>query len=640
MTAIKKPYGKYTILLFILFCTLFAFAFPKNSRTQPSYSFDFTREWTWEDMVSAVIDIDVTALNSIDYLKKQITIEDARIIFYNLSRLSSLSNIHSLHEVTMNEREDMRARWEPRIRKGLEGFEPYDDLPGIIQTVVKLTQMRSPPEFGAPAFKNKSYLPQPVMSTDISISISFNYTAAQSVLDFYSDVNSSGGASTDILETDPYKILLDYQKLDDITADELLKMIEYSHKNEPLHNVYKWLNPASFRGFGGVSLFHTDFRKVVDAIQNNEENIKLSILGHLSGYMPANTVLNSELMPMFGTGVAGFSYNGKLGVNLEYPGDDYTYLLNLFIHQIFQQAQDELQLPVFELIVKKEDSKFLDIMDKIMRTGCANYIGPLGYETRPSNLLEKDFQVFNKTFKYLYNSKNKSYTDSLVRSGFSYPSPFYTMGTQMAYIIETVAGKKALLESIMLGPVHFFDSYIEAYNQSSNIRGAFKFSRAVEEKIEKLRGLVQEDILQYSVVLKRNRRDIQLLNTEIKSLFQEFKMKDDQALLNFIAGKLYLSAGDFASAKEYFLKGLALSPYKSRNAALIGDYFMSFNALQEANDFYNISITDSPGAMEYEKRGIYYYRIGDMAGAKQDFEKALSMDPLLKVSNLLLSRIN
>jgi tetratricopeptide (TPR) repeat protein len=638
MTVKKKPYS-YLFLVCALSCTLFAFAFPKNLKSQPSYSFDFTREWTWEDMVSAVIDIDVTALNTIDNLKKQITIEDARIIFYNLSRLSSLSNIHSLHEVITYEREDMRARWEPRIKKALEGFEPDDDLPGIIQTVVKLTQLRSPPEPGAPSFKNKTYLPQPVMSTDIGINISFNYAAAQSVLDYYSNNNSSGG-TMDILSTEPYRVMLEYQKLDDVTADELMKMLEYSHKDEPLHNVYKWINPASFRGFGGVSLFYGDFRKVLEAIQNNEENIKLSIMEHLSGYMPANTVLNSELMPLFGSGIAGFSYNGKLGVNLEYPSDDYKYLLNLFTHQIFQQAQDELQLPVFELIVKKEDSRFLDIMDKIMRTGCANYIGPLGYETRPSNLLEKDFQVFNKAFKYLYNSKNRSYTDSLIRSGFTHPSPFYTMGTQMAYIIETVAGKKALLESIMLGPVYFFDKYIEAYNQSSTIRGAFKFSGNVEKKVSQLKGLVQQEILEYSVVLKRNRRDAQLMDNEIKSLFQEFKMKEDQALLNFIAGKLYLSAGDFNAAKEYFLKGLAQSPYKSRNAAIIGDYFMSFNAFPEAYDFYNISISDSPGAVEYEKRGIYFYKTGDMAGAKLDFQKALSMDPLLRVSNLLLSRIN
>jgi len=634
-------FRKLNIKIFYLIVFVFLFLLtPQKNFSQLKYDFDFDAEWSWEDLINKAVLIEPRLIKSVDDLKKKISIDDARIILKELSRLQILKDLQKLSETSFFET-DKTIKLDSLFKKTFEGFTVSEDLSGLIESSLKLSDMREVhKKEDIFEFKNRTYLLQPIKRLEKEFEINFDYAGAETVLNYF----DSTGSLNEIFETEGYKEIIDPKNTESLNKDFLTYNLTEAAIENPLYSIYRWVNPRSLWNFGGVSVYKKEFREVINTIRENENNIRFDIEKNISKYLPEGIFFDAGLLFLFGEKNPGWvSRKNKLAIHLEYFGDDFSYLVSYIIHQLFIIAQKEIHLPVEEYVVDSKDMDLIKLLSNILEQGSANYVGPIGTETRPWGLLEKDFQLFNKTFSHIYKEDSRKLIDSLINMGYSGNAPFYTMATQMAYIIETTLGRNALLESITFGPVSFFSKYIQAYREyPDRIRKVFTFPENFEKKISDLKLLFPENVLRDALVIKEFGNQPVKMNEQIFKLIETHERSNTgYGLLNFLAGQLLLESDQFAKAKEFFLKGLEEKKEQDVISGMIGKSFMQRHAFNEALEFFDLYVEGSTDNYRaYEMRGEYFYETGDLAKAQNDFERALLIYPGSDISENFLKRIN
>ncbi|MDQ3019637.1 MAG: hypothetical protein M3R36_03570 [Bacteroidota bacterium] len=634
------PLHKFYIFKLSLLTILISFFLsPSNVIPQNKYDFDFNSQWGWEDLINKVVIINPSLIKSVNDLKNKISNIEARIIFKMLSELDSLKH---LSELSSNAISDFGRAGLIRdsILSGLLDTMYFDeDLSGLISAALRLSEIKAKNNKNIFEFENRVYLPQPIRDYKNNIEIKFDYSGVETILKYF---NNDTNSIKEIFESAPYKIIFNDKSLNGISKSNLKYYLAESSKNSSLFSIYKWVNPGSFWNMGGTSVYKKEIENVTNILKQNDRNIKLDIEKLLSEYLSDSIFLNAEVMFMLGKKSPGWLWeNNKLIINLEYFGDDFDYLVRFIRHYLFMITQKEIQLSVDALVVKDKDRIFVKVLSNILENGAANYIGPIGTETRPSYLLEKDFTLFNKTFKNIYKKNNYSKSDSMISEGYSGDAPFYTMATQMAYIIETTLGKKSLIESIRFGPIFFFSRYIQAYKENTDrIRKVFTFSEKLENKITEMKILFPDDIVKDALKIKKFRKDPAVLNQSINKFLDKYK-SGSQTLPDLLSAQLFLEAGEYSKAKDLFIKGISNRNNEGELAGEIAESFLKNNSLPEALYFYNLYIRDSPEDWNaYTLRGEYFFKTGDNESARNDFDKALVINSNLHIAKEYLKKIN
>jgi tetratricopeptide (TPR) repeat protein len=216
------------------------------------------------------------------------------------------------------------------------------------------------------------------------------------------------------------------------------------------------------------------------------------------------------------------------------------------------------------------------------------------------------------------------------------------MGTQMANSIDKVLGREALKNSLMLGPVYFFNRYIDAYEQDSKqIRGIFQFRSEVEDKIIALMPLFPEDIFAKIIKLKKYRNDSTKLLSKLNQLSGKYKRDNRFFIFNLLSGQLLYESGYYRNALKYYKKSLDHLPDKIKTTKELGNLFFEKYAYSEALEMFNLYIQYSPDNSDaYESRGFLYYTVEEFYKAKDDYEKALIITPELQSAKDMLRKIN
>lgn len=621
------------IYLFLLFLSSSLYA-------QDKYGIDFSSTWEWEELTNTTIVNAREMAPVLEDLRSGMTIVDARVLFKELSSLNSLDDLRSLSSAALEDNSPSKSQWVDRLDSEFSSYSSSDDVAGILEAAVKLMRIRNEMYKTLPRFEGRDYLPQPINSEYSNLTLNISYKSPEEVLSFYSTNDATLDDAGEIISSHPYRVLFETRRTEDINSTQLKDDLWLTKSSNPVYAIYKWLNPMSFSGFGGVSLYTSNYQSVINTLRTNEDNINRYVKERVGMYLPDNFPLYAEVFFMVGSGQpAWFNQNGALGISLEYFGDEYAYIVSYLIHEFYSLAEDNIQIPVYEFLLNGQDLKFMKLIRDITRVGTANYVGPIGSQNRPSDLLEKDFKLFNSTYSSLYNRNNLVETDSLIKRGFQGVGPFYTMGTQMAYIIENTNGRKALIESIKMGPVFFFKNYIEAYKDSPDeIRKVFRFNDNIEDKVDHFVKVFDESIMSEALLMKNLITTPSILDEEIKKYIKKFENKN-ASLVNLIAAQLYLESGEYVKAEEFFMKGLGKSNI-STSSEEIGKRFMDRKAYPQAINFFNRFVENSPqNPYAFEIRGECYYKAGDMDNAKKDFEKALEIEPDLNVARLYLERI-
>ena len=621
---LKFPNIKGLIFVFALSVNIIS---PNLFFSQDIREFDYNSDWTWDELTEYVVLIDPSLLKSVDEMKKLMTIHDMRLILRELSGLNSLNELIDLSIVARSDPEidtEKKLYWEKIFSRSFKYIPGEMNISNLLESVTVLAKIRKDNLLNDKFdFKERTYLYQPIKPLSNKINLNFNYSSAESLLDYFDNRESIDN----LFESRAYSDLLNEKLHSGFSRDRFENLLKESAYDITLNNIYKWVNPQCYKDLGGVYIYKDRFGNILNTVRNSESNIRSDVDKNISKYLDDGIKINADVLFMFGDFYNEIDLTGNNFIlPLENFSDNYEYLVRYIIHNTVKIATREIQIPIFEYVPEYKDRFFVMLIMKIMDNGIANYIGAVGTETRPWNLLEKDFSLFNRTFAGLQSSESKPVVDSLINKGFSGNAPFYTMSTQMAYIIETTLGRSSLIESISLGPVSFFSKYIKAYKEyPDEIRKVFRFSNSLEKKINELSLMFPDEEIKNALRI-RNSPDG---DAEKLSGIKKFMNTGASTSLKFfLCAQLLLESGMFEDSRNYFMEGINLRKDRSGICGSIGTSFENKGVDNIAMDFYNLNIENSPNQAEaFEKRGNLYYKTGNTEKALGDYLTALKLNP-------------
>lgn len=621
---LKFPIIKGLIFVIALSVNLIS---PKLFFPQDVHEFDFNSDWSWDELTEYVVLIDPSLLKSVDELKKLLTVYDMRLILRELSRLNSLYDLKELSIIAQSDPEndsEKKHYWDTVFSSSLKNIPGEVNISNLLESVTLLTKIRKlnllNDKFD---FKERTYLYQPIKPLSNKINLKFDYSSAESLLDYFD--NSEG--ISNVLESRVYSDLLNEKLRTGFSHERFKDLLKESAYDITLNNIYKWVYPQCYKDLGGVYIYKNKFINILNTVKNYESNIRSDVDKNISKYLDDSIKINADVLFMFGDFYNEIDLTGNNFIlPLENFSDNYEYFVRYIIHNTVKIATREIQIPVFEYAPEYKDRFFVMLIMKIMDNGIANYIGAVGTETRPWNLLEKDFSLFNRTFAGMQHSESKWVIDSLIKKGFSGNAPFYTMSTQMAYIIETTLGRSSLIESISLGPVSFFSKYIKAYKEyPDEIRKVFRFSNSLEKKINDLTLMFPDEEIKNARRMRNSPEGNAEKLAEIKKFMNSGAVT---SLKYFLCAQILLESGMFEDSRNYFIEGINLKGDKSGICGSIGKSFENEGAENIAMDFYNLNIEYSPDQAEaFEKRGDLFYKTGSTEKALEDYITALKLNP-------------
>lgn len=641
----KTIFNIKTNLLKTSLTTLFVFLLLNSSFTQPYYGFNFNKEWEWVEFIYGNYDVSTTSKGLIEELEKTIDIADARILFKNLSLLESLDQVKELIYIAELDSMIKPTDFKQRLESAFTYFDASNTLNGLIYTAYILAPLQKGSPFNSKSYKEKKPFLNVFDTLNIAFELKYNYSNAELILNLLNEK-----------DVDYYQIIEDnfpeYAKNLKLDKEKVNLCFQYAINNSPLYNIYKVINPSSFSNLGGIYLYKEKIAKAINKYKRDEELLTFEIKNRVFQLLPYEVSINSKINFSLGFEVydnyLSNQINKETYVNVETFGENYFNLIKYVTRQLFLKGRNQIYTNILPYIIRGSDSTLVYILNEVQSGGILNYIAPISEENRPLSLLEKDFQYFKKVIKEIKYSK-KEVIDSLIREGLSGFAMFYTMGTEMTFTLDRLMGRQNIKNSLVLGPIHFFDNYIKVYYENEKIRSVFRFPTDFEEKIKSLKLVYDEEIayeiLRLSLKQKENENDPekwrQILVNESEKIAYKYRNHYKSNLVNIYLADLLFKEGIYDESVKYFSKVIADSEEKVKVYIKIYALFEEKSLFEECKIISTEVLKYIPNCSSaYFLRGVAYYKTSCFSEAKDDFQKVLELDPYNEEASKYLIEID
>ncbi|MCX7833386.1 MAG: hypothetical protein N2490_04170 [Ignavibacteria bacterium] len=600
--------------------------------SQPYYGFNFDKEWEWVELIYGNYNVSPTSKALVEELEKMIDINDARILFKNLSLLDSLNQVKDLIYIAELDSLIQPIDFKQKLENAFMYFDAVNNLDGLIYTAYILAPLQKNSPFNYKTYKERKPLLNVVDTLNIDFRLEYDYRNAELILDLLNekDIDYYNELENKLPEYSQ-KIKLDKEKIN--------LCFQYATNNSPLYNIYKVINPTSFSNLGGIYLYKERILKTIGKYKKDENLITFEVKNRVFQFLPPEVSINTKINFSLGFEVNNDFFTNQIVketyLNIEPFGENYLKLVKHITRQLFIKGRNQIYTNILPFTVKGSDSVLVYILNEVQSGGVLNYIAPILDESRPLSLLEKDFQFFKRIINELSYSK-KEIIDSLIREGLSGFAMFHTMGTEMTFTMDRLMGKQGIKNSLVLGPIHFFDNYINVYYDNKKIRTVFRFSEAFEEKIKTLKTLYDENIafevLKLSLKQKENEKNLdkwrEILINESAKIVNKYKNHYKLYLANLYLADLLFKEGVYDESVKYYSKVIASSDEKIKVFMIIYSMFEKRSLYQECKLISTEIINHIPNfATGYLLRGIANFKISSFNEAKSDFEKVLQFDP-------------
>lgn len=602
---------------------------PLNSFSQWRYGFDFDRDFEWIDLLideQAKIN---NAQEQVKYLRNEFSIEEGRILLSSLAKLESVNEIKNLHETAMLDVPVNRDKFSEIFRTALQYSEFQDNFIGLMNAAVTLAKIRD--SFGEEKkpFDNRQFFINPAENFSNGITINPDLSGAYLILDILKR-GLNGVNEDELLTTAGTEKMINHSKKPCITIGDLIDCIKIVNNKDPMIQIYKIINPLSFMCLGSVNLYAKDYVKALATLENDHKQIINYCLYLLAPYFPEEIVFSNNIYFVFGNrNCCWRTDDDEILFDLSRFGDNFELMIRYITRELFKDEKKYITLDVFPYLYSNEDTIILKVLSDVYTGGISNYIAPIISTNRPSELLEKDFIHFKKTLREILDKQPLETIDSLINIGSNETMFFHSMGTQMAGTIDNKMGRKAIRNAVILGPVLFFKTYIELYNNKDHkIRTIFRLYTDIERKIFAMSSRVSYDMLDDMQFVKRKFISSPSLQDEVNGIFAKYRDRKDLWFLNLLAGQLYLEAGLYDNAVGNFKLSLPGIIDRKKFLNEIGTKLYTAAAYAQALSVFDIYVEcDVLNADAYLKRGMTNYELGNIENAKIDLERVLEIEP-------------
>jgi|GEM_PF-1505495 len=479
--------GSNTIMKLNYLYVIFAFALIPSSCAH-RYQFDFANSWSWEQLEQAAPTEECR--ENIHQIQKNITLNDAQFLFKQLTALPKPVEIRRLAEI-----EALQEQWGGGFYGYVRAyFQDLDQIP-IPNDFVSLV------ECALYLSKAKSEIKRVVTRTDLRYQVNFlkegfptdlrppnsrsmrlniNTTSFRDVLDLFEKKKVSLKDAQKIAEDETFQQMLRSRKeigqipepLPD--TENLAQFVYNAASREPIHMLWKWINPWNYFCFADVFMKQANYRKLLTEIEANRDSLEALILGRITQYIPDTIRFEEQIDFAVNWGVRSWSTESRIGSNLAHVKNDYATIARTMRREVFQRLQPSICLVdpsrahkrpgtdddlVFWNFKNENDRQFYKTLSYILLDASAMYVGGKEPGWLAMDGAKDGRDLLDQIYVGIYHYNDPNIVKDGLDQGFTVNGPFYGLGYEMIETLVKEYGKPVVGDLLANGSVYFFKKY-------------------------------------------------------------------------------------------------------------------------------------------------------------------------------------
>ncbi len=460
-------------------------------------TFDFSKDWTWNDL-RAYIDNE-SLLTKIKKVEETISHQEAQFICTQLHLLEDPEDLQQLAEYQELQKE--KGAW-------VEGLLPDQfldeeiiipkEFSGMVRSLWQLTQQKKknieaikklgayPLKFKGEPYKKKRDMNYPdnwILEIDLSV--------LKRTIEFLKEEEATYEDALTIAQLPANKEMithrtsLGYLPEPMVTLESLAALLLCAQRRSPVEMIWKWLNPMNFFDFADIFMHLDEYDTVLTQLETRTEEMKEEVLGTLYSYVRKDTDFEETFAFTIGFAIRGWATNAMCGVNIEYVKDDFEALHAVMAHELFHRLQTVIcprygaeDTKSFEGLIagpfdNVQDNKLYELLTYILLEGSGEFITRQFAERRGEEEVGKGVELLERAYKEIYIEKNIDAAEQILVEGLQSTGPFYSLGN---HIIATVVKDhpSRLGEILQQGTPAFFTAYITSKETKTELSSELK----------------------------------------------------------------------------------------------------------------------------------------------------------------------
>ncbi len=500
---------KFLLFIFILL-SLKGSVFGQNFKSR--YNFDSYKNWEWNELIKRA-DKGKT-IKDIEQIKKLLSINEARFIFSELSKLHRPEDIKGLSEIEKNQFNRGGGFYGiiPAYFSNPDTIPLPSDFDSIVKAALYFAKIRdknfsiiSDSNFDYPLKFSNSTFPELAENKFFpNMRLELDFSVIRDLLNYFNKKNITFKEALDIASTKVFSEMLKHRKelgyvpepLPDST--DLAKFIFDAASKSPLDMIWKWLNPWNDLCLADLYLLQDEYQKLLNTLTSHMQDISDHVLSRISLFFPYNIDYRGRLSFAVNWGIRSWATENSLGTNIVQFKDNYNKMFRTITHETFHRVQLKV-CPVdsskggkrtFEDLtyhnsMTKEDRVFYEALSYIMLEGTATFVGGVDEKWRGKERMLEGKRLLEQFTHEVYAEHNFESSAKLLNRGLKSNGPFYALGYFMSKMIVREKGEKEIGLLLKRGCVSFFRKYIEVLDKGNYSKDLY-FNPDFVYKIKKL----------------------------------------------------------------------------------------------------------------------------------------------------------
>ncbi len=478
------------------------------------YNFNFNAQWDWDTLTSNIKNSETN--ENIEDLKSILDLEDARMLLKNISKLDSPAKIKQLSDIQLLQ-DSLGGSFyglAPNLSSKSDSIPIPYDFDSLIKTALYLAEVRysnletiSKTEYPL-NFSNQQFKIKENASNSSNLNLVFDYSCIDETIKLLQKKSIRLEEAQQVSQLPGFREMLKHRKnLGYIpeplpTEKSLAEFIFFAASNEPIHIIWKWINPWNYFNFSDISLNIEEYSDVVSKLKENESGIVNYISAKYHPFIPSDFFYVDTLTIAANWGIRSWATSNQFGTNIVQFKDDYDQLLKTLTHEGFHRLQLQL-CPVnpksinndirdFEDIVSysfpsRQDSLFYETLSYIFLEGTASYVGGMDSTDISHENVNSGIKLLQNIFQAIYIENNFTVVEDLTNKGLISNGPFYSLGYHMTEFLLSNIDEDSTNTLLQEGSLSFFNSVISLYSTSAIYYDEkLRFNPTIENKIRTL----------------------------------------------------------------------------------------------------------------------------------------------------------